>query len=186
MSIDPQVLAESLQHLGRNFAGSGVGLPLVNHVKSLVEQAAPVLEVDGVGVLLLDEDGRVRTVAASGAAALALETAQEDFGVGPGLDVMKTGRPVAVSDISSDGRYQDLAARAADHAVRAVLSTPVRAAGEVIGSFNAHRRQPYEWTADMVAATEAFAAVLGTLLELSAKPARAPEQTKSDQEDGTR
>ncbi len=143
--------------------------PLSDGLKTLVGAAEQILDVDCVGVLLVDEDERLRTVASSRPVADELEQAQQQLGVGPGVDSVRTSATVAVDDLYGHDAYQPLAAAVASSGVRAVLSAPVWVNDMVAGNLNAFRFDAYQWTAADIKAAESYAGVVATMLQLSAK-----------------
>ena len=145
---------------------------LVPRLRQVVAAANDLLSADGVGVLLLDEKNLIRTVAATDLAAEALEQVQEHLTVGQGIDAVRWRRTVAITDLATDLEYRPLWERLADDGVHAVLSAPIWVDGDVVGNLNALRTAPHAWTAAQVAGSEAFAGVIGRLLELSAASAR--------------
>ncbi len=141
-------------------------------LRQVVTAASDLLAADGVGVLLLDDDNAVRTVAATDLAAEALEQAQQQLSVGPGIDAMRSQRTVAVADLATHDAYRSVWQRLASDGVRAVLSAPIWVSGEVVGNLNAVRAAPHTWSDAQISGSEAFAGVIGRLLELSAASAR--------------
>ncbi len=141
-------------------------------LRQVVAAANDLLSADGVGVLLLDEKNLIRTVAATDLATDALEQVQEHLAVGPGIDAVRWRRTVSIPDLSTAPDYQPLWERLVGHGVHAVLSAPIWVDGDVVGNLNAMRTTPHAWTEAQVAGSEAFAGVIGRLLELSAGSAR--------------
>jgi GAF domain-containing protein len=168
MSIDEQALERSIHQLtaelgpGLNGAGLSAGL------SRLVSAAAEVLHVDCVGLLMLDDADQIRTVAATGDGAAALEAAQEDLGVGPGIDTITGRHTVAVADLAARPEYAALWRRVAGRGVRAVLSAPIWVSGAQVGNLNAVTPERHDWTQPEIHAGEAFASMVGQLLHLGA------------------
>jgi len=165
------VPADTLRGLEESVGRSPVET-LVPRLRQVVAAAKDLLTADGVGVLLLDEGNVVRTVAATDLAAEALEHVQEHLSVGPGIDALRLRRTVAVADLAGHDAYREVWQRLASDGVRAVLSAPIWVSGEVVGNLNAVRAAPHTWTETQVSGSEAFAGVIGRLLELSAASAR--------------
>lgn len=170
-SRDRAARPDALRDLEASFDRSPVEA-LVPRLRQVVSAANDLLSADGVGVLLLDEKNLVRTVAATDNAAEALEQVQEHLTLGPGIDAVRWRRTVVITDLATDLEYQPLWDRLAEDGVRAVLSAPIWVDGDVVGNLNALRMVPHTWTQAQVAGSEAFAGVIGRLLELSAASAR--------------
>jgi GAF domain-containing protein len=130
--------------------------------------ARDVLNVDGTGLMLLDEAGALRVAGASDPAGVALEQTQQELGGGPGVDCVRFERTVAVHDLPGSKVYADVWAALTPLSVRAVLSVPVRVEGSIVGTLNAMASQPRDWPVETIRATEAYAAVLAVLLRLGA------------------
>jgi GAF domain-containing protein len=168
MSIDEEALERSIQELTAEHRPGLTGAGLTAELSRLVSAAAEVLHVDCVGLLMLDDADRIRTVAATGNAAAALEAAQEDLHLGPGVDTITGQHTVAVADLAAHPEYAALWRRVAGSGVRAVLSAPIRVGGELVGNLNAVTPERHEWTESEIRAGEVFASVVGQLLHLGA------------------
>jgi len=176
MPVDEQALAHSIDTLsGALQAVDGPPVSLVGHLAEVVAAANDLLGVDAVGVLLLDETGTLRAVASSSATAGALELAQERLGIGPGHDTLALEDSVLVSDLTAVATYEpllielSLQAESAPVAVRAVLSAPIRIDAEVMGNLNLMRLDVHHWTPAETRAAEAYAEVVGRLLQMGAR-----------------
>ena len=135
---------------------------------AIVVAAAEVLGVDSVGAMLIDADGRLRLVAASDDAARILERAQLELCEGPGIDATRSGDNVAVDDLASTSRWSSLVERLRPMDAGAVLSSPIRVHGAVVGNLNAIARGVHTWTPAERRASDAYAGVIGALLEVAA------------------
>jgi GAF domain-containing protein len=144
-------------------------LPLANQLRTVVTAAEDLLGADCVGLLLLDDVDRVRSVAATSPAAEVLEVAQEKVHVGPGIDALARRGTVAVADVGAVPEYAALWHEIRGHGVRAVLSAPVRVGQQVAGNLNAVVDRPYDWTPTQRRAAEALAGIVGQLLGVAAR-----------------
>ncbi|MBM9466351.1 GAF domain-containing protein [Nakamurella leprariae] len=133
----------------------------------VVRVARDVLGVDSVGMLLLDEDEQLRTVATTGDAAEALERVQERLGLGPGVDCSRDRTVVAVDDLAAVPAYAPLWHELGDRGVRAVLAVPVGMGHQHVGNLNSVRTEAYAWTESDVRTAAAFAELIADLLALS-------------------
>lgn len=148
----------------------------VQRLGVVVTSAVELLGVDGIGVMLLDEDDVLRAVGSTDRSAAILEEVQAELHSGPGVDCTSRGESVAVSDLASDPAYADLWARVQHTRVRAVLSAAVRVRGIVTGNLNAVMYRPHDWTADEILASEAYANVVAVTLDLAGRTADAAHQ----------
>jgi GAF domain-containing protein len=140
----------------------------------VLSAAVGVLGVDGVGLMLLDEDDVLRVVGVTDAPAAALEQAQLRAGTGPGIDCVRGRTTVAVADLAHSAEYrtvwEQLAGRSGA-AIGSVLSAPVQVRGETVGTLNALHHAPQRWDDAQVRSVQAYAAVIGILLRLEAASA---------------
>jgi anti-anti-sigma regulatory factor len=180
---DDAALATSLVELlsGLEVPDLLVEQHLLGRLEQVLAAAEALLHVDRIGLMLLDEHDRLQVVGASDPASSRLERAQQQLGVGPAIDSLRTAQPVAVADLaaSRDGEHphygplwewlQGDSSTSADEAlVRSVLSVPVRARGRVVGTLNLARSRPGGWGERQLVACQAYADVIGVLLTLSA------------------
>jgi GAF domain-containing protein len=166
--LDDDALARSLRELTDRLTADALVGPLCDQLATVVSATVELLGVESVGLLLLDDADRVRTVAAAGRSAELLERVQEEIHVGPGLDTLTSRATVAVADLAAEPRYGPLWREVAGHGVRAVLSAPVWVDGQVVGNLNAVAPAPRAWPAAQREAAEALAGIVGQLLGLAA------------------
>jgi GAF domain-containing protein len=111
-----------------------------------VTAAMPSLfDVDGAGVLLLDEGQVLRYFAATDSSAHFLEAVQESTGQGPCVQSLVEDEMVETDDILVDERWPDLGRLLVDNGVRAILGAPIRLAGASIGSLNVYKSVAHAW-----------------------------------------
>jgi GAF domain-containing protein len=171
MPVDEQALARSIDLLsGALLAVDGPPVPsLASRLAEIVAAANDLLGADAVGVLMLDETGLLRAVASSSATAGALELAQERLGIGPGHDTLAGNDSVLVTDLAAVAAYAPLLTEVGQPAVRAVLSAPIRIEAEVVGNLNLMRLDVHHWSEAETRAAEAYAEVVGRLLQMGAR-----------------
>jgi transcriptional regulator with GAF, ATPase, and Fis domain len=166
--FDDAALARSLSELADGLAPHGQVGPLSSQLSAVVTAAARLLDVDCVGLLLLDDTDRIRSVAATGPAAEALEVAQEKVQVGPGVDAVVRQATVAVADVAAEPRYAELWREISGSGVRAVLSAPVQVGEQVVGNLNAVVADCHVWSVRQCRSAEAIGGIVGQLLGLAA------------------
>ena len=178
VAIDQRALASTLQTL---LATLDVPVEideraLVERLDRVMDAAQQVLQVDGIGLLLLDRTERLRLIGASDPAGAALERGQQELSLGPAIDCVCGNRTVSITDLAARDDYaplwqwleQHLGTAGEAAPVRAVASVPVCVAGRVVGTLNVLRNEPWQWTVEDTAAVEAYANVIGVLLRLAA------------------
>jgi len=147
---------------GLDPAGADLGTLL----EQTMDAIRSVLRVTGAGLMMLDEQQRLRYVGSSDEGGGALEAAQLRHGIGPGFDSLATRGTVSTPDITADPAYHSLHA-AGDlngAGIRAVLAAPVSVAGQPVGVLDLYRADARSWTEEDEAGARAFADVLATLL----------------------
>jgi hypothetical protein len=159
MRIEPAALARALGALDAVDLDRGLG----PSVLQLVTMTKQLLEVDGVGLMLVDAEGVLRWAAASDQQAEQLEQAQEELAQGPCTDAFWQRAPVPVRDVTREGAQQ-IAAVLLDASFRAALSVPVELAGGPIGTLDAYARGERAWNESEVSALQACAGVVANLL----------------------
>ncbi|WP_179855637.1 GAF domain-containing protein [Paractinoplanes atraurantiacus] len=173
MPVDQNALATSLENL------SAAGLShdrrgLEERLDQVLTAARDMIEVDGVGLMLLDDAGALRVAGASVPAGMALEQAQLRLDCGPGIDCVRGNETVTVTDLAASEDYAPVweELKGGEAPVRAVVSVPVLVTGSVAGTLNALRSRPQRWDDDSVRAVEAYAEVISVLLRLGATAQR--------------
>jgi GAF domain-containing protein len=133
---------------------------VVDFLHLLTERCAQVLGVSTAGVLLTDQRGALRVVAASTEQTRLLELLQLQTDQGPCPECFHTGRPVAVADLATaTGRWPRFAAAACLAGFASVHAVPMRLRTEVIGALNLFGAQPGALDEDTVRLAQALADV---------------------------
>jgi hypothetical protein len=141
---------------------------------SLVNMCARALQVSGVGLALMTDDGPAGTVAATDSSALELEELQFSLGEGPCVDASVSGRPVLQPDLGRTARqrWPVFAAGAEDAGLAAVFAFPLRVGGIRVGVLDLYRTTAGVLSDDELADALCFAdAATALLLHLQAQDA---------------
>jgi len=136
MAIDPEALAASLRE-----PGTGV----VEALRQVTEACVDLFGVTGSGIMLADEQNVPHYVAASDGPGRMLEVAESDTGQGACTEAFVNNTVVASTDVTTEGRWPDLAAALRPHGVRAVLGLPVRLGGVTVGTLDVCYDHPHVW-----------------------------------------
>jgi PAS domain S-box-containing protein len=155
-----------------------VAADLDGTVQVLVDAGVRLLDVDGIGLMLADTQGRLCTAGGSDAAVLAFLRAQEHTVKGPCVHAYLLERSVQARSLDGDGRWPQLADAAAVHAVGAALATPIGLYGGPVGACLLVSAVPRAWTDSDQLAAEAYASVLAAMLELAAEAQRGSGLTR--------
>lgn len=132
---------------------------LLGAVTELATRVTPGAPISSVTIV---RDGEPVTVASSGRLAVDLDLVQYEFGTGPCLEAIATGRPVEVVDTRTEARFGPFGRLAADRGCRSVLSHPLPAHEALSGGLNLYSRSPHatdEPTRRLVARFASYAVV---------------------------
>lgn len=115
---------------------------VVDLLERLMEQALDLLEVDAAALVLENARGELELVASSNQGAGFVELVQLDAGDGPCIEAFRTGDPIAVGDVESEGhRWEEHRSATLREGFRAVHAVPLRVGSRAIGSMGLFRRQ---------------------------------------------
>lgn len=140
---------------------------LEQRLDELVETAASVFDVAGAGMMLIDEDGQLRLIGATDPTGRALELAQQESGVGPGIQSTRRNCVVAVNDLRYDERWPQLRDELAPMGVVSVLSAPIHVRERATGNLNLFDDSPREWAESDRSGLVAFAGVAAAMLRIA-------------------
>ncbi|CAN5169796.1 GAF and ANTAR domain-containing protein [soil metagenome] len=135
---------------------------------TLAETCTELLDVDAAGVMLTDQRGGLRMLAASSERARLLELFELQHEQGPCVDCYRSGRPVSAEDTTAIAASWPLFAAAAGEAgFQSVHAVPMRLRAETIGAFNLFRRTPGPLLPEQAQVAQALAdvATVGLLQE---------------------
>ncbi len=141
----------------------------------LCDRCAEVLAVDAAGVLVSDENGRLRLTSASNERMQVLELFEMQRLEGPCFDAYQSGAQVVDPELGSkSGQWPDFAQKAVAAGFRAVYAFPLRLRDDRIGALNLFREEPGSFDDDDVAAAQALAdvATIGILQERAVSEAQ--------------
>ncbi|GAA2593241.1 GAF and ANTAR domain-containing protein [Dactylosporangium fulvum] len=111
------------------------GFDLIEFMQMLADRVAGLVENATVGLLLADEQNRLRFMAASDETTTLLELLQLQWRDGPCLDAFRTAEPVVNADLGTAGaRWPRFAPYATAAGFRSVHAFPLRLRNDVIGA----------------------------------------------------
>jgi GAF domain-containing protein len=110
---------------------------LIEFLHMLTVRVAGLVDASAVGILLADQRGHLRFMAASDENAKVVEIFQIQTSGGPCLEAFRTARPVVNADLRTvDPRWPRFAARASAAGFQSVHAFPLRLRSQVIGAMN--------------------------------------------------
>src|SRR5919202_5801973 len=108
--MDEQLVAEAFVEMADTLVDD---FDLMDFLHRVTVRCADVLDVSAAGLLLTDQRGTLRVVAASTEQTRLLELLQIQTDEGPCPECFHTGRPIMVADLSAaDGRWPRFVAEA--------------------------------------------------------------------------
>jgi GAF domain-containing protein len=116
---------------------------IAEFLQRLTDRCVELLPVDAAGLVLCDEDGRLRLVASTSDDAALVEAFQLHIDEGPCVECYRSGEAVGAGDIASLGnRWPRLVPALQQLGFSAVHSLPMRRRADVIGAMNLFRMAP--------------------------------------------
>jgi len=125
----------------------------------LSSRSVDLLGATQAGILLADDTGRLRVMAASSEQIALLELFQVQNDEGPCLDCYRSGRVVAESDLSRSTAWPLFAAESVSAGFPSVCAVPLRLRAEVLGCLNLFIDQVEELSPADLALAQALADV---------------------------
>jgi GAF domain-containing protein len=160
MPIDPTDLAKSIGALGSLDPGRGLAPTL----QQIADAARQLFRADGAGLMLVDAEGQLRWASASDQSTQTLEDGQERLAQGPCAVAFSQRLPAAIRNIHSEPDWAEFTQVLLAEGICAALSVPVELNGGVIGTLDVYVGQPRDWDPSEVAALQAYAGVVASLL----------------------
>jgi GAF domain-containing protein len=160
MPIDPTDLAHSIGALGSLDPQRGLAPTL----QQVTDGAKQLFRADAAGLMLIDAEGQLRWASASDQTAQAVENEQERLAQGPCAVAFSQRLPAAIRNIHTEPDWDKFAQVLLSQGVCAGLSVPVELDGGVIGTLDIYVGQPRDWDPSEVAALQAYAGLVASLL----------------------
>lgn len=143
---------------------------LVDFLHKLTDHAAAVSGAEAVGLLLSDQEGKLRYMAASNETGKMLELFQLQNAEGPCLDCFSSRAPVVNADLATaSDRWPKFAPAAIAAGFQSVHAFPMRLRDDVIGALNLFGHADVKFEDQEVQVVQALAdvATIGLLQERS-------------------
>jgi GAF domain-containing protein len=160
MPIDPTDLAKSIGALGSLDPERGLALTL----QQLTDAAKQLFGADAAGLMLIDAEGQLRWASASDQTAQTVENEQERLAQGPCAVAFSQRLPAAIRNIHTEPDWAEFTQVLVSEGVCAALSVPVELDGGIIGTLDIYARDPRDWDPSEVAALQAYAGLVASLL----------------------
>ena len=158
--IDGEALERSLSALRER----GSEMQLIDAVTQVLNATHELFAASGAGLMMLDDNSALCSVAATDATGRRLEQKQEEVGHGPCVDAVVLDQVTLTQDLAVDERWPQLVPELPEAGIRAVLGIPVRLNGVAVAALNVYRREPHSWDSSEVTALTSYGALIGGVL----------------------
>jgi GAF domain-containing protein len=133
-------------------------------LQQVTNGAKQLFGADGAGLMLVDQEGQLRWASASDQTAQSVEDEQERLAQGPCAVAFSQRLPAAIRDLRTEPDWQEFTQVLVSEGISAALSVPVELDGGVIGTLDIYSRQARDWDPSEVAALQAYAGLMASLL----------------------
>ena len=134
MAVSSTRLADVFVEVADTLIG---GFDLLEFLRLVTTRTAEIVRSDAAGLVLADEKGRLRFMAASDETTRLLELFQVQHDEGPCLDCFRAKEPVSNNDLAAArDRWPVFAPRAVAAGFRSVHAVPLRVRGTTVGALN--------------------------------------------------
>ncbi len=116
---------------------------IIDSLTALAARCVEILDASATGILLADEDGHLRVIAASSEQVRLLELFQLQNDEGPCMEAFSSGQVVVHTDLRSTvERWPQFTPYAVGAGYESVYAIPLRLRGNTIGALNLFRSKP--------------------------------------------
>jgi GAF domain-containing protein len=172
MTVSVHDVRRAMKELGELRFGE---TPFDEAMHKIVKTTHAVFDVDGAGLMLLDEERQLRNVAVSDARFDRLEHIQLVHDEGPCISAYEDKELVCAEDLDEDHRWPAFTPAALDQGIRAVLASPIPYNQQAIGVVGVVSEDRHPWSPEGELAVLAFTDLAALLL---ASMLQAEEQTQ--------
>jgi GAF domain-containing protein len=156
MAVSTRDLHRALKELGDLRFGE---IDVNEAMQRIVHATHTIFDVDGAGLMLIDDEMRLRNAAVSDARFERLELLQEKVDQGPCISAYEEKELVCVDDLedaAAQSRWPDFCPAAVAEGVAAVLASPIPFNQSAVGVVGVLSEDPRPWTPEGELALMAF------------------------------
>ena len=133
-------------------------------LRRIVRCTHDLFAVDGAGLMLIDPDQLLRSVADSDERVGHLEQLQIEHGEGPCIDAFDDKELVHAADLAAERRWPAFSPAAVSRGLRAVLASPIPYSDQAVGVVTVFDGRPHPWTDAEGEAIVAFTELVALLI----------------------
>jgi diguanylate cyclase (GGDEF)-like protein len=138
--------------------------PIQGILDQLVRRIVEIMPITSAGVTLISETTSPHYVAASDEAALRFEELQTVLDEGPCIVAFRTGKAVAIADLSKDKRFPVFIVQAREAGLAAVFTFPLHHGDSQLGALDLYRDTPGGLDEDAMTVAQTLADVASAYL----------------------
>ena len=153
MDVSLHDVHEALQELGKLRFGE---LRVEDAISEVVRTTHTMFDVDGAGLMLVDDEQHLRKVAASDDRFGHLEDLQIQHQEGPCIDAFDGKELISAEDLTKESRWPEFSEAAVAREVRAVLASPLPYNQAAVGVVAVLSEQRHPWSPEAELALLAF------------------------------
>src|SRR5690349_14068561 len=146
-------------------------------MREIVNTTHAMFDVDGAGLMLVNAEQHLRSIAASDDRFAHLEELQIRHQEGPCIDAFEIKELVGAEDLTDDRRWPQFSEAAVARRVRAVLASPLPYNQDAVGVVAVLSEQRHPWTPEaelaLLAFTDLAALLIASMMQGRQQPERA-------------
>lgn len=166
MNAELQDVRAALGELGRFRFGE---MQVEDALHEIVRTTHAVFNVDGAGLMLIDSEQQLRSVAASDDRLAHLEELQIEHSEGPCIAAYEDKQLVGVDDLTADTRWPKFSDAAVSRRVRAVLASPLPYNQDAVGVVAVLSEDRHPWSPEgelaLLAFTDLAALMIASMMQ---------------------
>jgi GAF domain-containing protein len=170
MSASVEDVRRAMRELGDLRFGSTT---IEDAMGRIVATTHRVFDVDGAGLMVIDDEQKLRSVAVSDQRFSDLEDLQLTHDEGPCIAAFEDKELVCVEDLTDDRRWPTFSPAALDSGIRAVLASPIPYNQQAIGVVGVMSNDPHPWSPEgelaVLAFTDLAALLIASMLRAEAQ-----------------
>lgn len=161
MTVSVRDVHRAMTELGELRFGA---TPVGEAMHKIVQTTHAIFHVDGAGLMLVDADDRLRSIAVSDKRFEDLEALQVTHDEGPCMTAYEDRTLVCAEDLGEDGRWPQFSQAALDRGLRAVLASPIPYNQQPVGVVGVVSEQRRPWAPEAELALLAFTDLAALLI----------------------
>lgn len=152
--VDDGALRDAVSSYARRIASP---YDIGHALYSVTDDSLGIVGCDGAGVLVADDDGRLRFVTATEQSVVRIEEEQAVAQEGPCFEAFLSGHPVSTTDLAEETRWARYRTTALEAGFHAVAGIPMIVEDVRIGAMNLYRHTAHDWSDEEIQVAQILA-----------------------------